>query len=410
MRCDRSHAALTAIVLICLLAAFAEAARQGSMTLCALLGTAALAAGALAWPARRVPSPDDEALAGIEHDVADEPEEQERPRLPASLSLAFLSDPFAIPPPVLANMQAVEPFVETLCGQIDGIQHDVEHGVVSVVQQVEAINVLSSSQRERIHASLAGTSAIRDAAAIPQQIVAQLGVMLEQRDRIIAENFAGLEMLAHEFKELRSSVDVISKVADKVFFLSVNAAVEAHHQGAAGQAFSLIAGEMRSLADQTATGAREVGQSISAFAVRMQRLLEGAMPDGTQAENDIGFFIRELETSQGSIISAGHDLDTIIQTLEAGHQDLVTGLSGILGSLQFHDVMRQRLEQVFDALRELEDLVARSTSGAPPTRSLLDVLEKQRQDYVMASQREVHCSILEGDVDAAPALSKIQLF
>ena len=68
------------------------------------------------------------------------------------------------------------------------------------------------------------------------------------------------------------------------------------------------------------------------------------------------------------------------------------------------------MEQVFDALRELEDLVARSTSGAPPTRSLLDVLEKQRQDYVMASQREVHCSILEGDVDAAPALSKIQLF
>jgi hypothetical protein len=233
-----------------------------------LLGAAALALVAL-WRGRqpRAPEREQSGVTGPEPEpVAD------------TGGLAFLSDPFAIPPPVLADMQAVQPFVDTLCGQIEGIQADVADGVVNVVRRVESISQLSAGQRDRIFASLAGAQAMREAVAMPGEIVARLGQMLAERDRRIAENFAGLQALAGEFQALRDTVDVISQVADKAFFLAINASVEAHHQGRAGLAFGLIATEMRSLASQTADGARQVGQSIHTFSDRMHAQIAAAMP------------------------------------------------------------------------------------------------------------------------------------
>ncbi|MEO0031705.1 MAG: hypothetical protein RIS94_1463 [Pseudomonadota bacterium] len=324
--------------------------------------------------------------------------------------LAFLSDPFAIPPPVMADMHAVQPFVETLCGQIDGIQHEVADGVVTVVEQVRAINVMSTGQRQRIHASLAGADAIRAASAVPGEIVGRLEAMLAERDRVIEQNFAGLQALVDEFQDLRNTVDVISRIADKAYFLSVNASIEAHHQSAAGAAFGLIATEMRSLAGQTASGAREVGQSINAFSERMHQQLAAAMPESGDGATELGALFRELDASQATISAAGDDLDGVIQTLDAGHQEIVRSLSEILGSLQFQDVMRQRLEQIFRALRDLEDLATRSITGAPPERSLLDVLEDQRRDYVMESQRHVHSAVVANENDAHEPVARIELF
>ena len=376
-----------------------------------LLGAAALALVAL-WRGRqpRAPEREQSGVTGPEPEpVAD------------TGGLAFLSDPFAIPPPVLADMQAVQPFVDTLCGQIEGIQADVADGVVNVVRRVESISTLSAGQRDRIFASLAGAQAMREAVAMPGEIVARLGQMLAERDRRIAENFAGLQALAGEFQALRDTVDVISQVADKAFFLAINASVEAHHQGRAGLAFGLIATEMRSLASQTADGARQVGQSIHTFSDRMHAQIAAAMPGAAgQAPGagggagEMGALIAELGTAQQRAADAAAQLDTAMQTLDTGHAEIVRSLSDILGNLQFQDVMRQRLEQIFGALRELEDLIAQSSSGAPPTRSLLDVLEQQRARYVMESQRQVHGAIVNDnapaeEADAAPA-ARIELF
>jgi methyl-accepting chemotaxis protein len=128
----------------------------------------------------------------------------------------------------------------------------------------------------------------------------------------------------------------------------------------------------------------------------------------------MGALIAELGTAQQRAADAAAQLDTAMQTLDTGHAEIVRSLSDILGNLQFQDVMRQRLEQIFGALRELEDLIAQSTSGAPPTRSLLDVLEQQRARYVMESQRQVHGAIVNDnapaeEADAAPA-ARIELF
>lgn len=321
----------------------------------------------------------------------------------------------SLPHQLRDDLEATQPFLAALRGQIDGVQQDVEQGVLSVVTRVQEINQLSVGQRERIASSLSGVDAMREAVTVPGAILDKLGTMLAERDAVIAGNYEGLETLAHEFQALRDTVDVISQVADKAFFLAVNASVEAHRHGEAGKAFGLIATEMRALATQTAEGARQVGASINSFADRMQSQIRAAMPGPAQEDGGaVNQLVRELEAAQGEVAAISARLGSLMQVMEAGHSEMVGHLSDILGRLQFQDVMRQRLSQVGEALGGLQDLAAQSAAGVPPERGVRDLLDEQRQSYVMESQKLVHArSIGEPDeadpVAAAPAL-KIELF
>ena len=310
-----------------------------------------------------------------------------------------------------ADLEATQPFLDTLCGQIEGVQQDVIDGVMSVVQQVEAINRQSAGQRERIAHSLSGVDAMREAVAVPGAIIARLSAMIAERDAAIAGNYTGLETLAREFQDLRTAVDVISQVADKAFFLAINASVEAHRQGAAGLAFGLIATEMRALATQTAEGARQVGQSINCFAERMQMQIIAAMPDrSAEGSGEVLATVRELERAQQEVAAISQQLAGVMEIMEAGHGEMVMSLSDILGRLQFQDVMKQRLGQVADALAALKDLAAQSAMGQPNPPSVRDLLEAQSASYVMESQKRVHAQFGGSAVAAGAAAPKIELF
>lgn len=324
--------------------------------------------------------------------------------------------PAGLPEPLREDIAATLPFLDTLRGQIDGVQQDVADGVTAVVEQVQAVSRLSSGQRERIADSLSGVGTMRAAVAVPGAIIVRLNAMLGERDRMIAGNYHGLELLAQEFHELRAAVDVISQVADKAFFLAVNASVEAHRHGEAGKAFGLIATEMRALATQTAEGARNVGQRINSFADRMQTQISAAMPGRNDAgTQEVARLMGELDAAQAEIAAISTRLGELITVMEAGHGDLVHSLSDILGRLQFQDVMKQRLGQVGDALGDLRALAAEAAGGVEGRRSVRDLLEDQQRSYVMESQKVVHAVFGGGgeapaDLSTEAPLRRIELF
>ncbi|MFM7348635.1 MAG: methyl-accepting chemotaxis protein [Erythrobacter sp.] len=322
--------------------------------------------------------------------------------------------PSGLPDHVRDDLAATGPFLDILRGQIDGVQHDVLEGVTSVVEQVQHINRLSTGQRERIANSLSGAGAMQGAVAVPGAIIGQLSAMLAERDAAIADNYAGLEALSAEFQELRGALDVISQVADKAFFLAINASVEAHRQGAAGLAFGLIATEMRALATQTSEGARSVSQGINSFADRMHKQILAALPDRKGGEQDeVQRLVRELESAQGEVAAISTRLSSLMQIMESGHGEILLALSDILGRLQFQDVMSQRLGQVADALGEFQALAAASAAGEPDAGSVRDLIDSQAATYVMASQSAVHAEIADnGGVlpTQGNAALKIELF
>lgn len=64
-------------------------------------------------------------------------------------------------------------------------------------------------------------------------------------------------------KEIQQAIDIINSIASKTNLLSLNASIEAARAGEAGRGFSVVAGEIRALAEQSRKSAEAIGKIIS---------------------------------------------------------------------------------------------------------------------------------------------------
>ncbi|QHL89643.1 hypothetical protein GVO57_00925 [Sphingomonas changnyeongensis] len=116
----------------------------------------------------------------------------------------------------------------------------------------------------------------------------------------------------------------------------------------------------------------------------------------------------ELGALHEEVNRSGHTLIGLIREAGGSHAQLTEGLAHILGAVQFHDIIRQRLDHVTEALDELEAHLTTPDAGAGP--SLADRLETLRARYVMESERLAHAAPPATVHTPEPAMPRVQLF
>jgi len=121
--------------------------------------------------------------------------------------------------------------------------------------------------------------------------------------------------------------------------------------------------------------------------------------------------------------STGNRMQEMIDAVGEGHRNMAELLTQSLGHIQFHDVMRQRVEQSQEAMLELDEHLQTLASqlqdqawDPASLQSLRQRLQSQSERYVMQSQLDTHRAMVGGDDSGAPAQAsgadrpKIELF
>jgi len=112
-----------------------------------------------------------------------------------------------------------------------------------------------------------------------------------------------LQQMISAIKNINGKIGVIEEIAGQTNLLALNAAVEAARAGSAGRGFSVVAREIRRLADSAMSASSEIGQlsaSSGEISEEAAKKLEFIVPEISKSANYVNEIVStSLEHSQG---------------------------------------------------------------------------------------------------------------
>lgn len=173
------------------------------------------------------------------------------------------------------------------------------------------------------------------------------------------------EVLNEKANNINTVITTITKVADQTNLLSLNAAIEAEKAGEYGFGFSVVAKEIRRLADQTAVATLDIEQmvkemrsAVSAGVMSMERFSEQVR----HSVNDV----REVSAQLTQIIEQVQALTPRFETVHHGMQFQAEGAAMINQSMI---QLNEAAHQTVDSLKESNSAIAQLTVTARDLQS-----------------------------------------
>lgn len=154
-----------------------------------------------------------------------------------------------------------------------------------------AIQALESSKasEEAARAAMKGEEATGEAVTKIGEVKAAIDTLAES-----------VELLGRRSEEIGDIVDVITSIADQTNLLSLNAAIEAARAGESGRGFSVVAEEVRKLAEGSGKAAEQIGdlikevQAETSKAVKYMEIGSREVAVGTEVVARAGDALREI--------------------------------------------------------------------------------------------------------------------
>ncbi|SMF28229.1 Methyl-accepting chemotaxis protein [Azospirillum oryzae] len=233
---------------------------------------------------------------------------------------------------VAEQLAAVEQTTATLSeitesgAQINRRAQDVSHGAQTVASS-------SHSGMKAVDDTIQAMDAIREQA----EAVAENIVMLSERTQAIGE-----------------IIVTVNDIAERCHLLALNAAIEAAAAGEHGRTFSIVAGEIKSLADQSKEATAQVRSNLS----EIQHGINASVMLTEEAVKRVAAGKRQTDATQSTIRTMAENIQESVlafQQIVAGTNQQQIGLEQVIQALQN---IREASSQTAAGTRQLEGAAA----------------------------------------------------
>jgi len=128
-----------------------------------------------------------------------------------------------------------------------------------------------------------------------------------------------LQRLGEQSQQIRKVVEIITNIAKQTHLLAINAAIEAAHAGEHGKGFSVVAEEVRKLAEQSETQAKQIGALVQAINTELQSTLAAMRISTDESAKGLEVISKTqtvFEAIKGATLDAAENSEEVIRLTE----------------------------------------------------------------------------------------------
>ena len=240
--------------------------------------------------------------------------------------------------------------------EVDEQRRETEQVAAAIHEMAAAVQEVSTNATNASHSAQAA-----DESAIGgQQVVNETIASIQSLQEGVNKSSDVIGQLDRDSEHIGTVVNVIKEIADQTNLLALNAAIEAARAGEQGRGFSVVADEVRTLANRTQqstdeiqsmieklqSGARQAVQEMEKSRVQTDQTVEKASHTGEQLNNitasvsDISGMSTQIATAAEEQTSVADELSRSIQHIAdiseraSGNADMLATTTGEMAQLE----------------------------------------------------------------------------
>ncbi|WP_296512231.1 methyl-accepting chemotaxis protein [Rhodopseudomonas sp.] len=289
----------------------------------------------------------------------------------------------------LAEMQ--QRVIKVLAAEITQTSGFVETEADDLSQKFQTLAISAQQQTERVQSltSLAQTVefedqsfAVRDIGSLLEQTLTDVVAKILLLSKDSMSMVYALDALGINVKRVDDCMVRLEQINRTTNMLALNARIEAERAGAAGNAFRVVANEVRELSKSTDSLAatmnaelKLVREGLASGQETLRRVATIDMSDNILAKDRLDLLISALATRSALLKIT---VDSAITEAE-----IISGVvDGMVTGIQFQDRTKQRLEHVVDTLHVLDEAVQEVKSSTLMVAPELSELEPADMEWV----------------------------
>ena len=210
---------------------------------------------------------------------------------------------------------------------------------VNSVNDATVIIETMSASTEEIAANAANVTAVTEQTAATAsrgfEAISKATAQMALIENTVITSAAIVAQLGNRSKDIGQIVEAISTIANQTNLLALNAAIEAARAGEAGKGFAVVADEVRKLAEQAETAAKQIAALIAAIQIDTDKAVtamdEGTkvVRTGTQVVNNAGQAFQEISQSITKASSQVKEFSDTIHQIAESSQEIVSTIHSI---------------------------------------------------------------------------------